>query len=101
MTHEITCRGCENRLTFTGDNPGKYIRCPDCGHLTIMALEAGPALEPESYWAAEQGGGLDALIAGLAGMIIAFSCGCLAPFMLPGNLLGLYVAFRSRGRLRG
>lgn len=66
-----------------------------------MALEAGPALEPESYWAAEQGGGLDALIAGLAGMIIAFSCGCLAPFMLLGNLLGLYVAFRSRGRLRG
>lgn len=100
MTHEITCRGCENRLTFTGDKPGKYIRCPDCGHLTIMALETGTAFEPEPRWTAQQGGSLDALMAGLAGIIIAFSCGCFAPLMLLGNLLGLYVAYQSRGRLK-
>ncbi|MCH2183298.1 MAG: hypothetical protein MK108_14965 [Mariniblastus sp.] len=65
-----------------------------------MALEEIPDVVSASTPAGDQGGGLDALIAGLAGIIVAFSCGCLAPFMLVGNLLGFYVAFRSRGTLR-
>ena len=95
MTHELTCKGCGTRLIFTVSE-GNYLKCPLCGHMTLMALEAR-AMSPRVHVDnPNNGGALDSLIAGMAGIIMSFSCVCLVPLMLVANVVGLYVGIRSQ-----
>ncbi len=100
MTHELTCKGCGTRLIFTDVAEGNYLKCPNCGHMTLMALEARAMSAPVQVDNSNTGGALDSLIAGMAGIILSFSCVCLVPLMLVANVVGLYVGIRSRGSLK-
>jgi len=100
MTYELTCKGCGTRLTFAGVDQGNLLKCPDCGHMTLMAFEAGTMPTGDQVGKPNTGGALDSIMAGMAGIIMSFSCACLVPLMLVANVIGLYVGIRSRGSLK-
>ena len=100
MTYELTCKGCGTQLIFTGVDQRNYLKCPNCGHMTLMALEATAMSARDQVDNSKTGGALDSLIAGMAGIIMSFSCVCLVPVMLVANVVGLYVGIRSRGSLK-
>ncbi len=103
MNLEQICPGCGARLAFASLQPGEVLRCPECGELTELANEMESANEMENDrkhqrgYLSASGGTLDSIVAGMAGIIIVMTCGCLAPAMLIANTLGLYVGIRSRG----
>ena len=103
MSLEHICPGCGARLAFASLQPDEVLRCPECGELTELTetMELSDEMENnrkhQRGFLSASGGTLDSVVAGLAGIIIALACGCLAPAMLLANTLGLYVGIRSRG----